>query len=101
MRQEAVVYRQTEAQVSDGGGLFYRCTRAGRGPPARGMGKSSFFSSAMVNQPCVQKVGKQPPDDSVLLFFLRQQMSTTVVLILSRLSYVENYLRYRTGAVDA
>lgn len=69
MRQEAVVYRQTEAQVSDGGGLFYRCTRAGRGPPARGMGKSSFFSSAMVNQPCVQKVGKQPPDEVLLFFF--------------------------------
>ena len=46
-------------------------------------------------------VRKQPPDDAVLLFFLRQQMSTTVVLILSRLSYVENYLRYRTSAVDA
>ena len=68
MRQEAVVYRQTEAQVSDGGGLFYRCTRAGRGPPARGMGKSSFFSSAMVNQPC-RMLGNSLPMIQSFCFF--------------------------------
>jgi len=44
MRQEAVVYRQTEAQVSDGGGPFYRFARAGAGPPVVVRhGKSSFF----------------------------------------------------------
>ena len=62
----------------------------GAGPSCERHGKSA-----------VQMVRKQPPDDAVLLFFLRQQMSTTVVLILSRLSYVENYARYRTSAVDA
>ena len=66
MREEAVVYRQTDAQVSDGGGLFIAVR--GRGVAAgRAWLQSSF--SAMVDHHQPWRSSKQPSPICPSVFF--------------------------------